>query len=65
MRGNHFIIACSFHVYVGVVHRAHSVRDESHIQCNASGVVATDATKIQQCLYLRNTIYENHTDFCC
>ena len=29
------------HVYMGVVLRAHPVRGESHIQCNASGEVAT------------------------
>ena len=29
------------HVYMGVILRAHPVRGESHIQCNASGEVAT------------------------
>jgi len=28
---------------MGVILRAHSVRGETHIQCNASGVVATNA----------------------
>jgi len=40
MRRNHSI-ACSRHVYTGVVHRTHPVRGESHIQRNADGEVAT------------------------
>jgi len=28
-------------------------------------LAAVDATEIQQCVYLRNAIYENHTDSCC
>ena len=35
------IIACSHHVYMGVVLCAHPVRGESHIKCNASGQIAT------------------------
>jgi len=38
---DHSVIACSCHVYMDVVVRAHLVRGESHIQCNASGEVAT------------------------
>ena len=38
---DHSVIACSCHVYMDVVIRAHLVRGESHIQCNASGEVAT------------------------
>jgi len=41
MRGNQSIIACSRHVYMGVVLRAHPVRGESHIQRNANREVAT------------------------
>jgi len=35
------IIACSHHVYMGFVLRAHSIRGEMCIQRNASGEVAT------------------------
>jgi len=35
MRRHHSIIACSCHIYMGVVFRAHPVRGESHIQRNA------------------------------
>jgi len=31
---------------------------------SATALDAIDATKIQQCLYLRNAIYENHADSC-
>jgi len=41
-RHDHSIIACSRHVYMGVVLRAHPVRGESHIQTNANGEVATN-----------------------
>jgi len=41
---DHSIIACSHHIYMGVVLRAHAVRGESHIQRNASGEVATMET---------------------
>jgi len=41
MRRNHSIIACSHHIYMGVVLRAHLVRGETHIQRNASREVAT------------------------
>jgi len=34
MRRDHSIIACSRHVHMGVVLRAHPVRGESHIQRN-------------------------------
>ena len=37
------IIACSCHVYMGVILRAHSVRGESRIHRNASGEVATSS----------------------
>jgi len=36
LRRNHSIIACSRHIYLGVVLRAHPVRVETHIQRNAS-----------------------------
>ena len=39
-RRNHSIIASSRHMYMGVIHRAHPVRGESHIQRNANGEVA-------------------------
>ena len=42
-RREHSIIACSCHIYMGVVLRAHSVRGEPRIQRNASGVIATRA----------------------
>jgi len=45
MRHDHSIIACSRHIYMGVVLRAHSVRGESHIQRSANGEVATAAFK--------------------
>jgi len=38
---DHSIIACSRHIYMGVVLRAHPVRGESHIQRNANREVAT------------------------
>jgi len=38
---DHSIIACSSHVYMGVVLRAHSVRGEPSIQHNANREVAT------------------------
>jgi len=41
-RRDHSIIACSFHVYMGVVLRAHSVRGEPRIQRNGSGKDATE-----------------------
>ena len=34
------MIACSRHIYIGVILRVHSVRGELHIQRNASGEVA-------------------------
>jgi len=43
-RHEHSIIACSRHIYMGAVLRAHSVRGEPRIQRNASGVVATTAS---------------------
>ena len=43
-RHDHSIIACSRHIYMGVVLRAHPVRGESHIQRNSNGDVATAAT---------------------
>jgi len=44
-RRNHSIIACSRHVYMGVVLCAHSVRGESRIQRNTTGEVATVSRK--------------------
>jgi len=41
MHRDHSIIACSCHIYMGVVRHAHSVRSKPHIQHNASGEVAT------------------------
>jgi len=38
---DHCIIACSHHIYMGAVLRAHPVCGESHIQRNVSGKVAT------------------------
>ena len=38
---DHFIIASSRHIYMGVILHAHPVRGESHIQRNANGEVAT------------------------
>jgi len=35
------IIACSRHIYVGVIIHAHPVRGESHIQRNVNGAVVT------------------------
>jgi len=41
MRRNHSIVACSRHIYLGIVLRAHPVRGESHVQRNVNGEVAT------------------------
>jgi len=38
---DHSIIACSRHVYMGVVLRTHPFRGESHIQRNTNGEVTT------------------------
>jgi len=38
---DHAVIACSRHIYMGVMFRAHPVRGESHIQRNANREVAT------------------------
>ena len=43
-RRDHSLIACSCHIHMGVILRAHPVCGDSHIQCNASGEVATVAT---------------------
>ena len=40
-RNDRSVNACSRHLYLGVVHRTHPVRGESHIQRNADGEVAT------------------------
>jgi len=40
-RHDHSIVACSRHWYTGVILRAHSVRGEQRIQCNANREVAT------------------------
>jgi len=37
MRRNHSTIACSCHIYMGVILRAHLVRGESHNLRNANG----------------------------
>ena len=42
-RYDHSIIGCSRRIYIGVILRAHPVRGESHIQCNANREVATTA----------------------
>jgi len=52
--GYHSIIACSHHVYIGVVCRTHSVHGEPRIQRNASGVVATVPTANKIRLKLQN-----------
>jgi len=40
MRRNHSVIACSCHIYMGVILRAHPIRGESHIKRNANREVA-------------------------
>ena len=40
-RRDHSIIACSRHIYMGVILRAHPICGELHIQCNANREVAT------------------------
>jgi len=45
-RGDHSIIACSRHTYVGVILRAHPVRGESHIQRHANPEVSTMVCEI-------------------
>jgi len=42
-RGDHSLITCSCHIYIGVHLHAHPVRGESHIQRNANGEVAVVA----------------------
>ena len=49
-RRNHSVIACSCHVYMGVVLRAHPVRG-SHIQRNANEEVATPVIYWLVCAY--------------
>jgi len=44
-RQNHSI-ACSLHIYIGAVLRAHPVRGKSHIQRNATGKVVTTCTSV-------------------
>jgi len=46
---DHCIIACSRHIYMGVILRAHPVRGESHIQRNANGEVATQLMQVASC----------------
>jgi len=53
---DHSIIACSCHIYTGVVLRAHPIRGESHIKPNANGEVATTSL-------LFTTNRTNHTFF--
>ena len=43
---DHSIIACSCHIYMGVILRAHSVHGESHIQHNANWELATADRKL-------------------
>ena len=38
---DHYIIACLRQIYKGAILRAHPVRGESHIQCNANREVTT------------------------
>jgi len=38
---DHSFIACSRHIYMGVILRAHCFRGESHIQHDTNGEVAT------------------------
>jgi len=42
---DHSIIACSRHIYMGVILCAHPIRGESHKQRNADGEVATNETR--------------------
>jgi len=41
IRRDHSIIACSFHIYMGIILRTHPIHGESHIQCNTNREVAT------------------------
>ena len=41
---DHTITACSCHIYVSVVLRAHPGHGEPHVQCNGNGEVATGST---------------------
>jgi len=43
-RHDHSVFACSRHIYMGVILRAHPVRGESRIQRNANREVATTLT---------------------
>ena len=70
-RRDHSIIACSYHIYMGVVLRAYPVRGESHIQRNASGEVATpctqnpgDSSNVCVCFY-RSRIFQQMTTVTC
>jgi len=45
-RGDHFIIACSCHLHVGVILSAHPVRGESHIPHCADWEVAILAKNV-------------------
>jgi len=51
MRCNHYIIACSCHLYMGTILHAHPVRGESLAQRNAIGEVAT--LQIHTCLIIK------------
>jgi len=48
-RQDHSVIACSCHIYMGVVLLVHPVCGESHIQRNAKGEVATVPTGLRSC----------------
>ena len=45
---DHSIIACSYHIYMGVILHAHPVRGELHIQRNAKRDVATMLNGLSQ-----------------
>jgi len=47
-RAHSINVACSRHIYMGVVPCAHFFCGEPHIQRNASGEVATEATDMQE-----------------
>jgi len=46
-------IACSRYVYIGIIIHAHPVRDESHIQRNATGKVATVSRRAPNIHYVK------------
>jgi len=54
---NHSIIACSCHIYMGVILHAHPVGGESQIWHNANGEVATTIP------HLYNKLHQSHILF--